>query len=323
MISGALAIFLSLIAVKVLIGRNELLLFSFIFCMTEVVGQRVIIFWEQVALAKRHLRTADLIRLAAPAIRVFSMWAFIQLSCFSAFGNVIVGYAVSSVGAALIFTLIFVYRYGPPQRGGNTANIFVGAPFALNQLLRASQYNVDRIVLGVVLGRDELAIYASAMRFIQVGTLPVTTLLRSTYPQLFASTRNGAAGAWPIIKWALPVAISLAIVSTAMLLLTSQFFPILLGDKYRYVGPLTRRLSPIMLISAVSYLGADVLTVTGRPYFRVTLLFLAFLVQASVTLFLCRRYHLNGAVASLLISNFLFGAAAWFFASRAMWRTPL
>lgn len=308
--SGLVALLLHSVVMWVLFGHDTLLLYGILFGVAEIFSQRVVTLWEHVAIAHRNTMRADLTRLVPGLLRFSSVMIVYQLESGS-LGWVLVAYSVAGVVSAFGLSFLGLRRYGAARRTTNRAALREGAPFALNQILRASQQSLDRLVLNAVLSPAAVAIYASAMKFIQVGSLPVTTILRISFPQVFAAGKEGKHASLSLAKKLLKPAVVVSMLSSTALIVGAPILPLLLGEEYAASVRVLQAAAPALIVIAVGYVGADILTGGDRQYHRVGFTSVALLIQTVLLMVLAPLLGPMGGVIAFYGSLSVFCILCW------------
>ena len=289
---------------------RDLILLGALFGAAEIASQRMLMLWEQVAIAHGAVVPANRVRLFPALLRLSSV-AALYVAGSATLPGIVATYAGSGLFAAAVVAIWGVWRFGPPSGRVRFGRATDGIPFALNQVLRAVQFNFDRLVLQLVLGPAQVAAYAAAMKFVQVGGLPVAAMSRIWYPHMFA------AGAGSMIdlralatKLVVPVLFA-STVSAFCLVALAPVLPLILGAEFGPSVLLLQIAAPVLVIAALGYVGGDMLTGSDRQYLRVILFAGAVTAQAVAVALLAEAAGEFGAVASLYLSASLFAIGCW------------
>lgn len=252
---------------------------------------------------------AGLVRLAAVAARAAAAAAVFGLAAAT---DPAVWAAAASAQALLTAALVLAVvgrRYGRPRGGPDRAQLGFGLLLMLNQLTRALNGNLDRIVLAPILAPAALGVYASATRLQLLGALLNQAATRLTYPRFFraperhrlAATTRAAAGLMALVGL-------LALVLTAT---AAQVLPFVLGPAYAGLAPLATGLALACPLVALQYPPADALTAAGRQGLRTLLYAVAAVASAALLVVGADAAGAAGAVAGFVAAQALLAAALW------------
>jgi O-antigen/teichoic acid export membrane protein len=308
--TGLLAVLVNALVQVAIFGPSPLAALAALYGTFEICSQRVLILWEQVALAHGHTKRADMVRLLPAVIRL----AALVLLLFAG-GHTLTAiaavYVACGVISAIACSVVGVMTYGAPAGRMDPTVFSAGVPFALIQLLRAVQNNFDRIVLKAVLSSADVAIYATAMKFVQVGFLPAATMLRMWYPRIFAAGHDPAGKLRALSVRLLVPVLAAAGMAAAVLIASARLLPLAMGPDFDASVPILQFAAPTLIVTAIGYLGGDVLTGADRPYLRVAFLVIAISVQVAAMVLLSPALGTAGAVVAFYISATLFAALCW------------
>jgi O-antigen/teichoic acid export membrane protein len=313
--TGALAIAVNAGVHALLFGAGPLFVLGALYGLFEIIGQRTITFWELVAIGHRHTHRADLLRLIPATMKMVALAGVYFLGDHD-LSTVSVAFIVSGMIAALGFSVAGLRRYGTPSGVIRLSGLRIGVPFALNQLLRAAQQNLDRVLLKVILSASDVALYAAAMRILQVAFLPVMTMLRMWYPRIFAAGAESPQALHTLFLRLLKIGMAIAAASALVTFAVAPLLPLLIGEQFGRSVYLLQIAAPTLLLTAASYLAADVLTGSDRQYLRVSFFAVSVAVQVVVAVLLCPRMGAPGAVVAVYCSSALFAFLCWSAASR-------
>ncbi len=314
---GLIAIPSTLVAIAVntavqgwLFAASGLFLLAALFGAVDILTMRVQMLWEQVAIAHRDMRKADAIKITPAILRLASVGS-VYLS--GADSLTVVAFAYMSAGSvgALLTTYYGLKSFGSPSGERRWRAVEAGIPFALNQLLRASQYNLDRLVLSLVLSAPHVAIYAAAMKFVQFGLLPVATMLRMWYPRMFEAGHHSLVALRTLANKLLPIVLLAAGLSAMAIMVGAPLVPMIMGEEFLPSVDLLITAAPSLLLVAAAYVGADLLTGSGKPYVRVGFFALAVGLQTSAAFLLCPIMGPMGAVLAFYLSSGVFALCCW------------
>jgi O-antigen/teichoic acid export membrane protein len=175
-------------------------------------------------------------------------------------------------------------------------------PFAAMELVVQLYMRVEIILLGLLVGDIATGIYATGLKFFEVGVNPLVVLALAAFPSLSRMSvgdRNvfeRAAAAF--------LRITLALGGCLTLLLYFVVPPVLvsvLGVRFAEAAAILPWMSGLTTLVAIGYVMDRLLLVNDLQVRRVKLLALGTLVRLAVALALIPRFQVAGAVAAAII----------------------
>lgn len=241
-------------------------------CFCEFLGFRLLVSAEQAAIALRRFVFANWIRVFQGIPRLAGVLFVYFALGLRGVENLALAGSVAILIGGIIAELVVRRRFPPTgllriiPEGTRDGTWFMG-----NQLVRAGQQNIDRVVLAAVVDPATLALYGTAQRFIQVGMLPIQTVLRYTYPHFFREGKKGMRAAMSYGLKVLPVVVGVAIVTAGGLIAVADVIPLLVGAQYAASVTYLLYLAPILLLFALNYVATDTLSGGGHLFLRTVL----------------------------------------------------
>ena len=274
------------------------------------------------ALLRRDLKFKQLT--AAPVIRAATMGAVTLTLAFSGHGawSLAVGTAAGSMAYAT--TCWFLIRRTAPWQlwrvngSSLTANIRYGAPVAGSNLLARLIFDVDYLVIGLLLGAQALGLYTLAFRLPEALILNVFFVLSTVLFPLYAQVkgdhqrlRDGYLRSVQIqTLYGLTTGVGLAVVAPVLV-------PVLFGPRWAdSVVPLVF----LALYAAARSLGAganDVYKAIGRPGISIRVSVVRLIILAPV-LWLSARWGIVGVAAAQLVVAVVFACGMQTVAARVI-----
>ncbi len=247
----------------------------------EFAGMRLLVSAEQAAISLRRFGMANWCRIAQGAPRILGvLFAYYVLNRGDVESLALAGSA-SLLISGLAAEWVVRRRLPETEMAGILPDgIRNGLWFTGNQLVRAGQQNIDRVVLAAFVDPATLALYGVAQRFVQVGMLPVQTVLRYTYPDFF---REGKSGVGAALRYGLkisPLVVGAAALSVAGLLAISQCLTFIVGEKYEQSAIYVVYLAPVLILFAINYIATDTLSGSGHLSMRTILTAIGVVAQA-------------------------------------------
>jgi O-antigen/teichoic acid export membrane protein len=131
------------------------------------------------------------------------------------------------------------------------------------------------------------------------------------YPRIFSAGHESLVTLRQLsLRLLTPVLVAAAF-STMVLLVLGPLLPLIIGEQFAKSSALLEVAAPVLILSALSYLGGDVLSGTDRLYLRVLFLVGAITAQALLVLILCPLLGPVGAVAAFYASSLILAVLCW------------
>lgn len=297
---------------KVLVGAYFSIWFVVLIGCMELLGSRLLVGLEQSFIALGNMRGANGARLIFAVSRVG--FVFIGFFLFGAITPESLIFS-GSVGIFLCGMASFLYLNRSCLQQRNSlmlSGLHEGKWFAGNQVIRAGQQNIDRLVLSACVDPATLAIYGVAQRFVQVGVIPVQAFLRTTYPVFFKEGKRGLRHSVKYGLSILPKVVAIASVASVLLIVFSSYVTEFIGQNYSRSVEYLRYLAPTLIVLAFNYVVADALSGADKQRLRTILLSLGVLTQGGLFFFLNDGVQLiYAAYVGLLVSAMLLVVCVW------------
>jgi O-antigen/teichoic acid export membrane protein len=304
-----IAITIPIVLAAALAGQSMLFAlpvsFSVIVLLTasDIVTGRTSVLAEQIAIAHRAIRVANAYRFLAGALRAST----IAIACFLFGVRTLEQWWPWQLGQAALGVALYgahvIWRFGKPQFHLEARSVRDGLPFALNQIFRASQSNIDRMVIGTFGNTSVLGLYGAATRLVQVAMLPVQAMFRMTYPSYFERGRDGMPATWAFAWRLFPFVFVMSIGIAITLLIASEFVVPILGPQFRGSDTVIRWLAPLPILVSIQYIFADALTGADYQALRTTLLAAGLLLNGLFMALGVVWFGTPGIIAAVLLSN--------------------
>lgn len=241
-------------------------------------------------------------------------WGYIYFGCTG---------VVVAISAVLV-----LFHLGQPRFEWKSlrSEIREGFYFSASQTSQTIYNDIDKTMLARLNTLDAAGIYGAAYRLIDVSFVPVSAALWSAYPSFF---RVGAYGISASLKFAKPLmrrALAYSGAVCALLLVTSNIVPYVLGSEYSATASALRWLSVLPVLKALHYFLSDTLTSAGYQGVRTAVQAGVAIFNVLINLWIIPAYSWRGAAWSSIASDALLcvgvGTAVWLVA-RADERTRL
>lgn len=308
--TGLIAILLSLAAAWYLVPSLTLST-MIILIASEVIVGRISGFGEQVAISHSNVVRASVYRSAAALVRLFFITAAIyglrdfSLERWTWFA------AANALVISLVISLDVVRLYGGPTLWFSREELLDGSYFALNQIARASQSNLDRLFLAQVASPAVIGNYGAAARLVQIGIVPMQIITRMYYPNFFVFGEKGPAAVRSYAFRSAAPMVAVSIVSASTITAGAFLVPWLLGQGYEDSANVTMALAWTLPLIGAQYPAADALTVLSLQGLR-TAIYVASVLASSSMLAIAAHFGGVGAIiTAVYVTNALFAVLLW------------
>jgi O-antigen/teichoic acid export membrane protein len=222
-------------------------------------------------------------------------------------------YAASSFVAGALSMIAVVVRLGRPVWRMRWHDWKDGGFFALQMGSFVGFRDIDKPVVVALAGLSQAGLYAAAFRIADVASVPVRALMYSTYVRFFQRGALGTRGSLDFARSLVPVGIVLGGLAGIGVAVASTFATVVIGENYHGVGPVLLLLSPLPLLYALYYIGADAMISGGHVGYR-TLIQLALpAIDVGLCAVLVPRYGAAGAAMAATCTHIVLVAILWIF----------
>lgn len=232
----------------------------------EVAINRLSASVELVMVAHEHAFRASCVRLAVAGTRLIAAFLYF------AFASTLAGWIVMVLAQSLLLCAVLigvsVALYGRPVFHLQRGELGAGAAFSVNQAARATQGNVDRIILARFADDAVLGAYAAGARVLTIGLFPLQVMTRLLYPNFFRHGEQGLAATRRYALKCLPAMLATGLFASAAVAGVAQFVPFFLGHDFAQSSSAATWLGLSLPLIALQYLAADTLTGAGLQHIR-------------------------------------------------------
>lgn len=288
-------------ALVVMLALSELLFARF----TDVASQA---FW-----ALGRLKRTAVISVSLSVVRLAAALLLMVLVAEPTALDWGIGYLASSVVTTAIAVGLVQRELGPPTFAvaGTLRKLREGFFFSLGQSASSTYSEIDKTMLTRLATLQAAGQYGAAYRILDVAFAPMLSLLMASYTEFFRSGAGGIRSTARFARRLLPAGCAYGALTGAALFVAAPLVPLLLGPEYRETSQAIRWLAPLPLLRAVQFLGADVLTGSGRQARRSLIYLGAAAMVVGLNLYLIPRYSWQGAAWSLVATEACLLAVVW------------
>ena len=178
-----------------------------------------------------------------------------------------------------------------------------GFYFSAGQTAQTIYNDVDKTMLARLGTLEATGIYGAAYRLIDVSFVPISSLLWAAYPNFF---RAGDAGISAALNYAKPLllrALAYAFGICAILLISANLVPHILGSDYAPTAEALRWLAVLPVFKSLHYFLSDTLTGSGYQAVRTSIQATVAVFNVLINLWLIPAYSWRGAAWSSIASD--------------------
>jgi O-antigen/teichoic acid export membrane protein len=295
-----------------LVGRDSIALLLPIAigdCVFQQLGScagQVFQTFEKMKFSAALTTTSNVLRLMlAVALLVISGRA-------SAFEWALASLAVSAVGSGLAFVIV-TRQFGWPVF---SLPLFVrrareGFVFAVSGSTTAVYNDIDKVVLSHDGMNRANGIYSMAYRAINIGTMPVMSVVSAAFPRFFREGVKGIAATVPLARQLLKRTAVIGLAVTVGLFLCAPLIPHLLGRSYLESVSALRWLCLIPFFRCFHLSAGDAIAGAGHQKYRLVSQATAAVGNLLLNLYLIPRYSWLGAAWASLATDGALGVMNW------------
>jgi O-antigen/teichoic acid export membrane protein len=243
---------------------------------------------------------------------VLAFGMFLIMGKVSAWQWAIASLGISALTACIAFAIVTRFfglpSFSPSLLLSRSAEGFV---FAISGSTTAVYNDIDKVVLSR-LGMDRAnGIYSLAYRVVNIGTMPVMSIVGAAFPRFFREGVKGIAATVPMARQLLKRTAVLGIVISAAMFLTAPLIPHLVGKSYVESVSALRWLCLIPFFRCFHLSAGDAIAGAGHQKFRLASQLTAAVGNLLLNLYLIPRYSWRGAAWASLATDGALGVMNW------------
>lgn len=271
--------------------------------VAELVSARALALGEHLAIAMRQVELANIFRVGFSLARLAVIVVATVGFGVAGLEDWWIWQALFGLFAGPVVLAVAATRFGAPIYNLRKFDLRIGSLFATNQMVRALQFNVDRLVMGPIVGAAGLGVYGSGARLVQFALIPVQALLRLSYPQFHEAGQRGIGAARQEAHRVLPSTLFAALVPAGAVWLLAPVVAGLMGPGFEAVADVLRSLAPLPVAIAVQYVYGDVLSGADRQGFRTALSVMSTMVLAGAVWLGSQATGVEGGMRAVVLAN--------------------
>jgi len=256
--------------------------------------------------------SASLILLSNVLRLILAVAFLVALKTASAWQWALASLFVSFLGAVIAFVTV-TRHFGRPafsfpllfKRAGE------GFVFAISGSTTAVYNDVDKVVLthdGMVRANG---LYSMAYRVVNIGTMPIMSIVAAAFPRFFREGAKGIVGTVPMAKVLLKRTVFLALMISASMFLLAPIIPHLVGKSYLESVSALRWLCLIPFFRCFHLSAGDAIAGAGYQKYRLLSQSIAALGNLGLNIILIPKLGWLGAAWTSLGTDALLGVMNW------------
>lgn len=186
-----------------------------------------------------------------------------------------------------------------------------GFVFAISGSTTAVYNDIDKVVLAHYGMNQANGIYSLSYRAINIGTMPVMSVVSAALPRFFRSGINGVAATLPMARQLLRRTAAIGAGISAALFVLPPLIPYFVGGSYRESVDALRWLSLIPLLRCFHLSAGDAIAGAGHQKVRLFSQSIAAIGNLGLNLYLVPHYSWRGAAWASLATDAGLGAMNW------------
>jgi O-antigen/teichoic acid export membrane protein len=186
-----------------------------------------------------------------------------------------------------------------------------GFVFAVSGSTTSVYNDLDKVILSHYGMLQANGIYSMAYRVLNIGTMPIMSLVGAAFPRFFQAGVNGAAAVLPMARTLLKRVLVPGVIAVVGMFVVAPILPRLVGNSYQEAASALRWLCLIPIFRCFSLSAGDALSGAGDQKFRLACQAAAAIGNGLLNLYLIPRYSWHGAAWASLLTDGALGIMTW------------
>jgi len=186
-----------------------------------------------------------------------------------------------------------------------------GFVFAVSGSTTAVYNDIDKVVLSHFGMNQANGIYSMAYRAVNIGSMPIQSIVGAAFPRFFREGVKGIAALVPMARALLRRTLVLGILVSAGMFLCAPIIPHLIGRSYAESVSALRWLCLIPFFRCFHLSAGDAIAGAGHQKFRLISQSIAAIGNLLLNLYLVPRYSWHGAAWASLATDGSLGVMNW------------
>lgn len=235
------------------------------------------------------------------ALGWFAIWGGGELVAWAAASAV--SFGVGAIGAMIFVMRAFGVRFRFARGVGS--DVTDGIPFSANSVNEGLVDASDRWLLTRYDKLTDAGLYSLGGRVVQLGYLPLRTLLRTFDAELFGAGKNGVAAALAVTRRMAVPGMAIAVAVTLGFVLLAPVVPVIAGPEYDETVDVIRLLALLPVLRMMQYLVGNTLSAADRQWWRTGATAVAVVVNLGLNAWFLRDGGWRTAVVTTFVSELL------------------
>lgn len=279
--------------------------------LMEILIARISASLELIMVAHGHTVKAGYIRMLTVVVRLFAILIFLFSYDTHELNQWVALVSIQSFLLSIFYIYLASKFYGKPVLVLFKNEAMDGLAFCVNQTARASQTNLDRVVLTRFADNSMLGVYGAATRVLQLGLFPIQVATRIIYPKFFVHGEKGIVHSHQFALKVAPVLMLVGVFSAVCVATASQLAPYILGRDYEGITKVGTLLALAMPFIALQYPAADALTGAGKQWLRAKIYGVMAICFAFILLIGAKFGGVDGLIVGFISGHIIFAAVLW------------
>lgn len=263
--------------------------------------------------ARENLRNTAGLNVVTSLSRLVGLLVLLSVSARPTAANWAFVYFATGLGTAILSLTWIGLRYGRGQVALSRIKpeLSEGLYFSVSASAFTIYTDIDKAMLANLATLDAAGIYAAAYRLIDIGFIPVRSILSAAYAGMF---RHGCSGLAGTLQYAKRLMLRIAwypLLASTLLIACAALVPDVLGRDYIRTTEALRWLAVIPLLKTLQFFAADALTGAGFQKIRTIAQLGSAGLNVGLNLWLIPVYSWRGAAWSSLASDSILALALW------------
>jgi O-antigen/teichoic acid export membrane protein len=256
--------------------------------------------------------SAALVLLSSISRCILAVGMLLVLGKASAWQWAIASLTVSAVSACAAFAIVTRFfglpSFSPSLLIKRSAEGFV---FAISGSTTAVYNDIDKVVLSHFGMNQANGIYSMAYRVVNIGTMPIMSIVAAAFPRFFREGVKGIAATVPMARQLLRRTAILGFGISAAMFLCAPIIPHLVGKSYAESVSALRWLCLIPFFRCFHLSAGDAIAGAGHQKYRLLSQSIAAIGNLLLNLYLVPRYSWLGAAWASLATDGTLGVMNW------------
>jgi O-antigen/teichoic acid export membrane protein len=283
------------------VAATSPLLFFFVFL--DLLFSRYAIFIEYFYIGLGRAENANLLRLFINLSKVVAAGTYFFLVGREATltGWIFIQASISALGGIVVL-VVYVANWRVTVPFIQMSLMAESFPFGVTQLLRVTQANFDRLLLGLILPMDILGAYSAASRFTTASLTPVLVLLRGTVAGFYEAAARGRSDVGLYAFAVARKAFTVTLATTILLVVGLYFVEIIIGAEYKNVLLVGCALIPSLFVTVALYVCGDYFNAMGFSVIRMYVTMIGIAIYVALAYLLGTTWGIWGVIVAINLS---------------------